>query len=250
MKRIFLSVVLCLCLLPFFSHSWSEEKTVTFEKLASDFMKFLQLRDLESSLETVVRMRMKAEGRENVNRPIRKWKMRRAVRKIIESTSYSNGENVLHLVVRLGRFDPLRVEFYGDRSIEIDKIKMTNLLMGVYEALGPDQFLQLLNESNDRGISPAMEARNSGGPAYEALRAFISEHTFDLKPSNFYFIKSQMAAASGAVLVVNGFLTGTEVSVLAGGGAFVWASDICYKFFTRRKASQVVNKALSFPKER
>ena len=128
-----------------------------------------------------------------------------------------------------------------------DTFEITNLIIFVHNALGAVEFLQLLNEPNNQGLSPAMEARNSRGPAYEALRSIISKHTSIFKPGIFDAASGPVVLVTGALMLATTvvLLESDEINLLIGGGVFALGGVLCRKAFKKRNAFQEASKTLS-----
>ena len=121
MKNSVFLVVLSLCIIPFFSYS-ADEKVITLmttESFVSDFMRSLKKRDIESFSRN--RQSLDQYGKKE------RKKIEKAITKAFKST-YSNEDNILHLIVRLEQSDTLKQQ--GDYRYLLSAIEFIYYRLG------------------------------------------------------------------------------------------------------------------------
>ena len=229
-------MVLSWCVLPSVSYSDNIMMTVARDKI-STYMKALR----EGDFEGCYKVRQSIDKYEAGERK----KIRKAMKKAFRST-HGNGDNILHLVVRLEQSDALKQ--VGDYRALVPDIRLA------YDVLGPRLFLKLLNQKNDRGIAPAQEAASSEDLALEALQDFITKYDSSLRLGFFTHLLPVLGllGASGLSFteslepLMNNAPLLNEFT-MAGTGFFIGAAGLCYRGFKRAKDFNTANESLSLP---
>ena len=225
--------------MPILSHSRGEERVI-YEKLFSRFMNFLQRGDL-TGCSNVIDIIYKAKEPEELSLRMAlalsssDTLMEQVAKESFKSGSYNNGDNVLHLVIRLSKSEAAR-QRKDSRGISKEIKFMHNML-------GSVQFLRLLNKPNNSGISPLIEARHLGGLIFWNLRSLLLERLQEFeKPKTF------ANGRQGIISIGLGFMLvhSLEHTVsLIGAGLFVKGSVECYIAFTRWKDFRETARELS-----
>lgn len=234
MRCLYVLVGLGLYFTPSLSYSKDTRQTV-FRNLISDFMESLQEGDLEGCYQarlSISKLVVAAED-EPASRKETRWVIRH-MGKVFESASYSDGDNILHLIVRLEQSSALKTGRYQDLSKYMDF---------VFSGLDVEPFLQLLVKENDKGISPIQEAVNSNGLAYEALRtSFIRNQRYILNPN---FLEKSRAWVGALSIILS--LLGFAPDVAMAGVGVIIGSSLCYDAFMRKQNLQKTSGKLSLP---
>ena len=208
--KIFLSVLLSFCFLPSVSYSSDTIMGIARDK-ASKYIQSLHEGNYEAYYE--LRQSLDKYGAEEQK------EIKKAMKKAFKST-HGNGDNILHLIVRLG--DSEAFKQIGDSQALFPDIKL------VYDVLGPKLFLKLLKQKNNQKVSPAQKALLSGGLAREALEDFLGRYIFSFytpaQDSPYTGLIIGLIAGGSTLAYMGMFgddsgLTAAGLSMLAGAGA-------------------------------
>ena len=222
MRNIFLSALLSFCFLPSVSYSSDIIMGIARDK-ASKYIQSLREGNYEACYELRQSLNKYEAGK--------KKKIKKAMKKAFKST-HGNGDNILHLIVRLE--DSEAFKQMDDQALFPD-IKLA------YDVLGPDLFVKLLVQENNKKISPAQEAVHSKGLAYRALVFFLSDLS-EYRYSSFQFSSSFdqgliLGLLFGGLTLLSAGLSWNDSGLIASGGGMLAGSvGACYMVFKKETA--------------
>ena len=241
MRNIFLLVLLSFCFLPSVSYSSDIIMGIARDK-ASKYIQSLREGNYEACYELRQSLNKYEAGK--------KKKIKKAMKKAFKSTR-GDGDNILHFIVRLEDSDALKQ--MDDQALFPD-IKLA------YDVLGPDLFVKLLVQENNKKISPAQEAVHSKGLAYRALVFFLSdlsEYRYssfrEYRYSSFQFSSSFdqgliLGLLFGGLTLLSAGLSWNDSGLIASGGGMLAGSvGACYMVFKKERAFHRAVQSLDPP---